>query len=153
MQRIAVVLTVVLAMLVAGCSGAPPTRVFPPEASVQELRTAGSGDWTVVLRLRNFSTVPMQFGRLQGSLRFGDERVAVDLDAGLQVPPNSVDPVEYRFTPSAALRERAATVLANRHSLRYVFEGSVTSNEPSRRFDVTYESLLNPVPGLDGVFR
>ena len=61
MQRIAMVLGLVVLSLLAGCRGGPPVRVFPPELSVQELRTAGDGEWTVVLRLRNFSTLPMRF--------------------------------------------------------------------------------------------
>jgi hypothetical protein len=153
MQRIARVLALVLLGLLAGCGGGQPVRVFPPELSVQELRTAGDGEWTVVLRLRNFSTVPMRFAAVRGQLRLGDEALAIDAAPNLSIAANSVDPFEVRFSPGAGLRARVAEVLAQRRSLRYAFDGTVASSEPQRRFEVRYESLLSPVPGLDGLLR
>ena len=49
MQRMAMVLGLVVLSLLAGCRGGPPVRVFPPELSVQELRTAGDGESAVNL--------------------------------------------------------------------------------------------------------
>lgn len=153
MQRMAMVLGLVVLSLLAGCRGGPPVRVFPPELSVQELRTAGDGEWTVVLRLRNFSTLPMRFSEVAGTLRLGDENVAISATPNIEIAANSVDPVEVRFTAQAPLRARVAEVLSKRHSLRYSFEGTVASSEPQRRFDISYQSLLSPVPGLDGLLR
>ena len=36
-------------------------RVNPPVASVQQLALRADGSWHLVLRLHNFSTVPMRF--------------------------------------------------------------------------------------------
>lgn len=153
MQRIAMVLGLVVLVLLGGCRVGPPARVFPPEISVQELRTAGSGEWTVVFRLRNFSTLPVRYASVRGTLVFGDESVPLDAAPDLTIAANSLDPFEVRFTPSEALRSRVAGILERRQSLRYAITGTVASSEPERRFEVTYQSLLNPVPGLDGLLR
>lgn len=153
MQRIAMLFSLALVVLLAACGGGPPKRFFPPELSIQELRTPADGQWTVVFRLRNYSTMPVRYNEVRGRLRLGEETLEILADPGLLLPPNSVDPFEVAITPSAALRERVATIVEKRYSLRYEFTGSVNASEPSRRFEISYKSFLSPVPGIDGVLR
>ena len=57
-----------LCVLLAACSSGPPRRVYPPQATVQELRVQADGQVAATLRIQNFSTVPMTFTRLQATL-------------------------------------------------------------------------------------
>lgn len=62
-----------LALLLAGCASGPIKRVSEPTASIQQLSVGADGQWTVDLRLQNFSNVPMRFDQVALKLRTGDE--------------------------------------------------------------------------------
>ena len=57
-----------LCVLLAACSSGPPRRVYPPQATVQELRVQPDGQIAATLRVQNFSTVPMTFNRVQAAI-------------------------------------------------------------------------------------
>lgn len=142
-----------LVAVLAGCSGAPPRRIFPPELSLQELRIADSGDWTLVLRVRSFSTVPMQLEQISGSIRFADTP-STPLTARLDrsITPNSVELFELGLSPNAETRA-AVAALGGGGNLRYELLGELESSDPNRDFEFEYRSALSPVPGLTGVLR
>jgi hypothetical protein len=145
-----------LALLVA-CSG-NARRISPPSAAIQQLTVQANGDWTVELRLHNFSSVSMRFDTVR--LEVGvDEHAAGTLQAtpGISIGPTSADVVKVSMKPDAMARITVADALASRRSLSYRLQGTVTATPDettkSREFEVDDGSLLNPAPGLDGVLR
>lgn len=143
-----------LAMLSA-CASGPPKRVFPPTASVQELRRDSEGAWTLELRLQNFSTVAMRFERIDAELELdGQPAGRVEAPISQSVPPGSAEVVSLAFTPSAAAAEALNGALDTRRGLGYRMHGRLSSSEPGRREDpFDFSSALTPMPGLDGVLR
>lgn len=147
-------LLLVLVALLAACAGGPPKRVYPPQASVQELRVQADGSWRLSLRIRNFSTVPMRFSRLQASFTVGGhEATRFDFDPAVTVGPGSAELVEQVFTPDAAAGDAVKQALANRSSVAYLLSGRLASSDPRTDDPIEYPSRLDPVPGLDGVLR
>lgn len=147
-------LLLVLLALLAACAGGPPKRVYPPQATVSELRATASGEWEMHLRIRNFSTVPMEFNRMQATLVLaGSEATRFDINPALTVGPGSAEVVSHRFTPPAAVRAAVQEALAARRPVPYSLTGRLASREPGTDDEFEYTSRLDPVPGLDGVFR
>lgn len=144
-------------VVLASCSG-NTRRVSPPSAAIQQLTVQANGDWTVDLRLHNFSSVSMRFDtvRLQLSV---DEHAAGTLQASpaISIGPTSADVVRVAMKPDGMARIAVADALASRRSLAYRLEGTVsaTPEEASkpREFEIDDRSSLNPAPGLDGVLR
>ena len=154
MRKLPVFLALLLATVLAACTSGPPKRVYPPQASVQELQVQGDGSWLVKLRIRNFSTVPMRFSRLQGGFTVGGHDAGrFDFDPGLSVGPGSAEVIEQRLAPAPAARDAVAAALANRQPLRYQLTGRLASSDPGTDDDFDYASRLDPVPGLEGVLR
>ena len=154
MRKLPALLSLLLIALLAGCSGAPPKRVFPPQASVQELRVQADGQWVAQIRLQNFSTVPMRFSRLQATLTVaGQEAARIDIDPGLSVGPGSNEIVSHVFAPAAGPRAAVSEAFANRRAVRYQLSGRIASAEHATDDAFDYSSALNPVPGLAGVLR
>jgi hypothetical protein len=148
------VLLLLVSLMLAACAGGPPKRVYPPQASVQELRVLDDGSWRLSLRIRNFSTVPMRFSRLQASFTVGgQDATRFDFNPGVTVGPGSAELVEQVFTPGAGARDAVVQALANRRSVAYVLAGRLASSDPGTDDAFDYPSRLDPVPGLDGVLR
>lgn len=150
-------LAATLLILLASCGG-NARRVSPPSAAIQQLSVQANGDWTVDLRLHNFSSVSMRFDtvRLEVSV---DEHVAGILQAtpGISIGPGSADVVKVPMKPDGMSRIAVADALATRRSLSYRLVGTVDATPDGagkpRQFDVDDRSALNPAPGLDGVLR
>jgi hypothetical protein len=140
---------------VAACGSSPPKRIYPPKASVQELLAGANGQWTLKIRLENFSTVPMTFSRVDAKLTVsGQEAGPVVAATTLTVGPESADVFSATITPAVAARIAVANALALKKTVRYQFVGKITSRAPKNRdFDFNSESALSPVPGLDGMLR
>jgi len=145
-------LLVVLAL--TACAGGTPRRIFPPEASVQELRVAADGQWTALLRLRNYSTVAMRYASIDAELDFATTGpIKIALTPDIEVPPGTVEILEVALSPNAAAREAVASALAGGPAVRYQLRGEVRSSEPRGRFDFDYSSAIGAVPGLANVLR
>ena len=154
MRKLSAAFLLLLVALLAGCSGAPPKRVFPPQATIQELRVQVDGQWVAQIRLQNFSTVPMRFSRLQATLTVaGQEATRIDIDPGISVGPGSNETVSHVFTPTAGPRAAVSDAFANRRAVRYQLAGRIASSEHATDDAFDYSSALNPVPGLTGVLR
>jgi hypothetical protein len=154
MRNVKVLALLLLAALLAACAGGPPKRIFPPQASLQELRVQPDGQWAASIRIQNFSTVPMRFSSLDATLLVnGGEAARFTLDPGLSVGPGSNELVTHVFRPSDAARAAVDAALANRGSVRYTLSGRIAASEPKTDHPFDYQSGLNPVPGLAGVLR
>lgn len=155
MRRLLPALLVLLAMtLLAACAGGPPKRIFPPAATVQELRLEPDGAWTLRLRIQNYSTVPMRFDRVDATLTIdGQEAGRMDFDPGLSIGPGSAESFEQRLAPAAGPKAAVEAALAARRGVRYQLQGRIASAEHKTNHDIAYQSALDPVPGLDGVLR
>lgn len=142
-----------LTLLLAACGG-PVKRVWPPQASLQELAVQADGQWRLTLRVQNISTVPMRFDRIDLRLRVAGVEAGQLAPAGvLAVGANSAEVVDVLISPPPAARAPMDAVLLSRHTLRYRLDGRIESGEPRGRYDIEFESALSPVPGLDGVLR
>src|SRR5687767_13954109 len=143
-----------LIALLAGCAGGPPVRVYPPQATVQELRVQADGQYVATLRVQNFSTVPMTFSSLQATLTLaGHEATRIDIDPALTVGPGSNELVKHVFAPPPAVKAAIDQAFAGNRSVRYQLDGHIASRDPGSDDPITYGSALDPVPGLTGVLR
>lgn len=154
MRKFPILLSLLLVPLLAACSSGPPRRVFPPQASLQELRVQDDGQWLAQIRIQNFSTVPMRFSRLQATLTVaGQEATRFDIDPSMSVGPGSIEVVQHLFTPADGPRAAVSEAFANRRAVRYQLAGRLASSDPVTDDAFDYSSALNPVPGLTGVLR
>ena len=154
MRKLHAALALMLLALLAGCASGPPKRVFPPQATVQEVRVQPDGKWAVQIRLQNFSTVPMRFSRLEATLAVnGEQATRISIDPGLSVGPGSNELVQHVFTPAAGPKAAVDQALANRRAVRYQLTGRIASSEPATDHPFDYQSALDPVPGLTGILR
>lgn len=152
--RIALVLVIAL---LAACSTGPVRRVSEPAASIQQLSVRADGGWTVEVRLHNYSSIPMQFDRVELALTIaGQSAGSVQAAPALRVGPESADVVSIAHAPAATARMALTDALAANRAVDYRLEGSVQATPESgkqRSFDVKRDSRLSPVPGLPGVLR
>jgi Late embryogenesis abundant protein len=154
MRKLQAALAVLLLALVAGCASGPPKRIFPPQASLQELRVQPNGQWVAQVRIQNYSTVPMRFSRFEATLSVnGQQATRISIDPGLSVGPGSNELVQHVFTPAAGPKAAVDQALANRRAVRYQLTGRIASSEPESDHPFDYQSALDPVPGLAGVLR
>lgn len=152
-----VVVVMAIAGLLTACGGGMVRRVSEPAASIQQLTVNADGSWSVLLRLQNYSSIPMRFDTVQLDIEVG-EHSAGKLQASpqLSIGPESADVITVPFTPTSEGRIVLADALAGRRSLAYELEGKVEAvpeEGKTRSFDIDTRNTLSPVPGLDGVLR
>lgn len=148
-------LLLLLAVLLSACASGPKKRIFPPNASVQELRVLDDGRWALDMRVQNFSTVAMRFERIDAELRVGGHTAArIDHTIADSIPPNSAEVVRVEFQPEPAAAESVRAALESRRGVGYRLTGTLSTSEPGKRQDrFEFDSALTPMPGLDGVLR
>lgn len=151
----ALLAAVVLAL--AACGGGPVKRVSEPAAGIQQLSVRADGRWDVVVRLDNFSSVPMRFVDANLEIAF-DNGAAAKLQAqpGISIGPESADVFTATLTPLPAGRARLASALADGQGVNYTLGGTVEAGPEdgkSRSYRIERKSALAPVPGLPGVLR
>lgn len=146
-----------LGALTACGGGGPVKRVSEPSASIQQLTVRPDGQWSVDLRLDNFSSVPMQFDGVSVVVTVGGESAGtLTGNPGLSVGPESADVATLTLAPASAARIVVADALSGRRSLAYALKGSITATPDGgkpRTFTIAHDSALNPAPGLPGVLR
>ena len=143
--------------LLAACAGGPIRRVSDPAAGIQQLTVHANGEWTVALRIDNFSSIPMRFDAVDLAVTVdGVAAGTLRGNAGITIGPESADVATLPFAPSADARLRIADALAARRSIAYTLAGRVDATPEdggTRSFEVDRDSALTPVPGLPGVLR
>ena len=135
------------ALTLASCGGGGMVkRINPPAASVQQLRVADDGSWSLVLRINNFSTVPMTFDRLDATLAVaGHPGIPVSVSLAMDIPGMSAEVAQATVRGNAKLDPARA--------FDYRLTGTIVTSEPGDTFEFDKESRLEPVPGLPGEFR
>lgn len=129
----------------AGCGGGPVRRVTPSTVSIQELVTQPGGQWRVTLRIQNYSTIPMHYAALHGTLHIAGADVGtIELTPDLDIPANSVDVVDATLHASAQLPAG---------DIDYRISGTIDTSEPKENFKFDRSSRLSPAPGLPGTWR
>lgn len=145
--------TAILLAALASCSSAPPKRINPPVASVQQLATQADGSWQLTLRVQNFSNVTMRFDTIEAALTL-DAAAAGQIygQVGLDIPGNAADTASFRLVPTAAARSALAS--ARTRGFDYRLTGAINVTEPTqKRFDFLFDSRLSPVPGMADTYR
>jgi hypothetical protein len=129
----------------AGCGGGPVKRITPSAVSIQELVAQPGAPWRVTLRIQNYSTVPMHYSALHGTLHIaGTDVGTIDLAPGLDIPANSADVVDATLHASAQLPAG---------DIEYKISGTIDTSEPKANFKFDRSSRLSPAPGLPGTWR
>lgn len=151
-------LTCLTVLLFVACgSTGPVRRVSEPAASIQQLTVGADGSWSVLLRIENFSSVPMRFGRTNLAVSVdGETAGALQGEAGVGIGPESADTVTLAMTPTTAARLRIADSLAGSRGIDYTLKGRIDAapeDGSTRSYEIDRNSRLNPVPGLPGVLR
>ena len=153
-MRLKSVFAIALLCVVAGCSSSPKRLVNPPGASLQQLQVRQDGQWQLSVRLQNFSNVSTVFQSMHGTLTIGGQDAgAFDIAPGMSIGPESADVVQATLHPSLAGKTTVASALAASQSLRYTLGGTIVTSDPKGSYPLSYESSLNPAPGLPGVMR
>ncbi|MBN7138753.1 hypothetical protein A7A76_06465 [Lysobacter enzymogenes] len=146
----------VLAAL-AACKSGPVRRVSEPAARIQQLTVKADGSWSVDLRLENFSSIPMQFDRIDLQLKLGDDAAGqLQAQPAISIGPESADVVTLALKPAGAAKIAIADALAGGRSVNYSLKGDLVatpSEAKQRTFQVERSSALSPAPGLPGVMR
>lgn len=144
----------IIALLAACASSGPPKRVWPPQASLQELAVLEDGTWQLGVRLQNFSTVAMNFDQASLELRISGQAAGqLALTPRLRIGPGSTDIVTLRLPPDFDAAGLVADALQTRSGIRYRLQGHIVTSDPNGRHASEFESVLTPVPGLPGVLR
>ena len=144
-------------LLLAGCASGPVRRVSEPAVGIQQLTVAANGNWTVEVRINNFSSIPMRFDAIDLKLGLGGQDAGgVSAQPGLDIGPESADVVSVQLMPQAMARLQVADALASGQGVAYSLSGTVRATPEKakqRSFDVKRESSLSPVPGIPGALR
>ncbi|HVF35469.1 MAG TPA: LEA type 2 family protein [Candidatus Saccharimonadia bacterium] len=141
------VLSAMLAALFTLPACGPVKRINPPAASLQRLAVEADGRLAVTLRVQNHSDVSTRVARFDGTIELGGRAptpfaVAIDLD----VPAHAAE-VVVATLPGSDWRP------APDRTLRYRLAGRLATSEPRGNYEVEYESMLSPVPGIPGEYR
>lgn len=150
-----IVFLAVLLVLLAACASTPKPRMFPPNASVQELKVLPDGSWEVALRVQNVARLGIRVSTVEATLRVGDvEATRIKQTLDLSIPASSAERIALTIAPSAGAADAVSLALSEGRSLSYAIEGSIATVEPSRRNDrFSFSSQLSPAPGLPGTLR
>jgi hypothetical protein len=153
MMRAAILLA--LCALLAACAGGPKARMFPPGASVQEIRVLADGQWAVAILLQNNARLGIRINALDATLSIdGIEAARLNPTIDIGVASSSVERLELVLRPSPAAAEAVARGLAEGRGVGYAIQGELSTSEPGRRRDpFSFASRLSPTPGLADTLR
>ncbi|TWI05031.1 hypothetical protein IP90_01174 [Luteimonas cucumeris] len=157
MGRLRNPILVLLCMALAACSSGPVRRVSEPAASIQQLTVRADGNWSVELRINNFSSIPMRFDAIALHMNLGSAQAGtLQGSAGISVGPESADVVTLTHAPTSAARIAMADALSANRSIAYELKGTLDATPEQgspRTYPIERNSSLSPVPGLPGVMR
>ncbi|PJK00862.1 hypothetical protein CO641_02510 [Lysobacteraceae bacterium NML91-0213] len=145
-------------LFLAACGGGQVRRISEPTASIQQLTVGEDGNWSIELRLQNYSSIPMRFDAVRLDLAVADATAGtLQASPALQIGGESVDITMLALVPSAQARLAIADALASGRGVSYVLEGTITAapadRGSAREYRVRRPGALTPAPGLPGVLR
>ena len=144
-------------LLFAGCASGPVRRVSEPAVGIQQLTVGTDGNWTVEVRINNFSSIPMRFDAFDLKLSIGGQEAgALSAQPALDIGPESADVVNVEMKPLAQARLQVADALASSRAIAYSLSGSMRATPEkarARAFEVKRDGSLSPVPGMPGALR
>jgi hypothetical protein len=148
------VFAIAVSAVVAGCSSNPGKQINPPRASIQQLAVQADGSWLLTVRLQNFSSVSTAFESVQAKLVVGDQEAGpLTLSPAMTIGPEAADVLNATLKPALGAKLQVASALSAGQAVRYALSGRIVTSDPSGNYPFTYESTLNPAPGLNGVMR
>ena len=131
--------------LLAGCGSGPVRRITPSQVTIQELSVQPGGQWKLTLRIQNYSTVPMTYASIHGTLMVAGADVGtIDVRTDFDIPGNSADVLDTTLHASTALPAG---------DIDYSIEGTIATSEPKEEFKFKRASRLSPTPGLANTWR
>ena len=144
-------------VLLAACGSGPVRRVSEPAASIQQLTVRADGNWSVDLRLNNYSSVPMRFDAVALALVVGSEAAGNVQGNPAHHRRPGIGGRHHAGAGALVGRAPAARRYAGRAAqLAYTLTGSVDAapeDGDPRTYTIERSSALSPVPGLPGVLR
>lgn len=154
-QALKIISCVALSSVLAACSGgAVRKQINPPRASLQQLAVQADGQWKLSVRLQNFSNVPTAFESVNAKLVVGGQDAgSFSLAPAMTIGPESADVVSATLRPALGAKLVVASALSSGQSVRYVVSGKIATSNPKGEYDFSFDSTLNPAPGLNGVLR
>lgn len=152
------VFALIVAVLLTACSSGPVRRISEPAATIQQLTVDADGNWSVEVRLQNYSSISMRFARLTLELDVGGTSAGtLEASPQLDISQESADVVIVALVPSTHARLLLADALAAGRGTSYLLEGNLSAapadRGSARDYAVRHEGALSPVPGLPGVLR
>jgi hypothetical protein len=133
------------------------TKLQPPTASIQQLQALPNGQWTLTLRVQNYSyDTAMHVYAVNADLEIGGVdagHVAVSPD--LDIPAMNADTAAATITPAAGAR--AALANARGNAIAYELKGQLAVGKgesgKAQSFDLDGKGYLSPVPGVANTWR
>lgn len=151
--RFLVLFVAIIALAACGMG----TKLQPPTASIQQLRTLPDGQWELTVRIQNYSyDTGMHVYALDADLDVGGKLAGhVALSPALDIPAMNADTATATITPKADAR--AALMSAKGNAIAYELKGSMSvgkgeAGKPDR-FDLDGKGYLSPVPGVANTWR
>lgn len=145
------------ALALTACGSGVVKRVSEPAASIQQLSVGNDGNWTVELRLRNYSSMPMRFDNVALKVTVGDQLAGtLSNTQGVSIGPSSADVINITLQPTSSAKLIVADTLVGGRSLPYELSGNINvtpDGYKQRSFEVETRNTLNQAPGLPGVLR
>ena len=142
-------------LLLAGCG--PATKLQPPTASIQQLQALPNGQWSLTLRIENYSyDTAMHVYALDADLQIGGADAGhVSVSPGLDIPAMSADTATATLAPTAEARTALANAKGN--AVAYELKGKLGVGKgesgKSESFDLDGKGYLSPVPGVANTWR
>jgi hypothetical protein len=131
--------------------------VSEPADEIEQHTVRADGNWSVDLRINNFSNVPMRFDRMALALTVGGEAAGtLQGQPALSIGPESADFATVSLAPSAAAKIAVADALVRKGSVAYALKGTLDAaaeDSRTRSYDIERNNALSAVPGVAGVLR
>ncbi len=156
LHRFRIALIVLCTLALVACNNGIVKRVSEPAASLQQLTVRADGNWTVALRLQNYSSMPATFDDVALALTVGDSDAGtLQAKPGISIGGTSADVINVDLVPSSAARLVVADALASNRTLAYGLKGTVAATPRKKKQQLRYRQpqRLNQAPGLPGVLR
>lgn len=158
MKHLAIAALVAFAAALTACSTGPVRRVSEPAASIQQLTVDVQGNWSVDVRVQNYSSIAMRFDAIALELTVnGTPAGTLRASPALEVSRESADRIAIEIAPSAEAKLLLANTLAAGRGVSYRLEGTLTAAPTdrggARDYRITRDGTLSPMPGLPGVLR